>query len=608
MNDNLNEDQLWIRFIEAASREEFCSSWLALLCRQINGVKAGLVLFGEPDQGPYAPVAIWPAPGVDVTYLTQAAEKAITKRRGLFIRADSNDARTNFHVAFPLMVADRLHGVVILDVGYRNDEALQEVLRTLYWAGAWIENLFLRLNEGQGTAINERLTTVLELLAVCLDQDKFKSAAMALVTELATRLDCERVSYGAMPGDKIEIIALSHTADFGSKMNLLNLISAAMEEAIDQVESIALPVLPGKENSICRAHKDLSLNNAANAVCSIPILHNEKILGALTLERNSDQPFLPDEIETCETLAAFVGPVLELKRRDDRWLLRKAWDSGLDQLRKLVGPSHFIAKIVSILVVALVLFFLFAKGDYRVKCQARIEGEVQQAIVAPFAGYIFKSEPRAGDLVKEGDVLAFLDDRDLKIEQLKWKSRKEQLVKQYRKALAEHDRPQARIIESQINQAEAQIDLTEEQLIRTRIKSPFAGIIISGDLSQSLGSPVERGQLLFEVAPLHNYRIVLDVDEKDIDELRDRQDGELLLSSLPEQKFAFQVKLITPVATAREGHNYFLVEATLHEDTTRLRPGMEGIGKINIEERKLFWIWTHDIIDWCRLKLWEYLP
>jgi len=356
----INEDQLWVRFAEADGSEEFFTAWLALLCRQVDKVEAGLVLIGEPEQGPYSPAAVWPSPRTAVQYLTKVAEKAIIEKRGLFIQADSGGSHVDqphFHVALPLILASQLHGVVVLDVDYRSEESLQEVLRTLYWASAWVENLFFRLHESREAAVVERLTMVLELVALCLDQKEFKSAAVALATELAIRLDCERVSYGIMRGEKIQVATLSHTAEFGKKMNLTNLVSAAMEEAVDQVESISIPALPDKQDSICRAHKDLSRNNAGNAVCSIPLLHNEEILGALTLERNSDQPFSPEEIETCETLGAFVGPILEVKRREDRWLFRKIWDSAVDQLKKLFGPAHFTVKMAVSLVMAAALFF-----------------------------------------------------------------------------------------------------------------------------------------------------------------------------------------------------------------------------------------------------------
>ena len=57
----------------------------------------------------------------------------------------------------------------------------------------------------------------------------------------------------------------------------------------------------------------------------------------------------------------------------------------------------------------------------------------------------------------------------------------------------------------------------------------------------------------------------------------------------------FSVEQITPVSTAQEGRNYFRVEARLHRPSERVRPGMEGVGKIIAGERTLIWIWTHHL-------------
>jgi len=35
---------------------------------------------------------------------------------------------------------------------------------------------------------------------------------------------------------------------------------------------------------------------------------------------------------------------------------------------------------------------------------------------------------------------------------------------------------------------------------------------------------------------------------------------------------------------------------------------MEGVGKIDIEERNLFWILTHEMFNWLRLQLWTWWP
>jgi hypothetical protein len=35
---------------------------------------------------------------------------------------------------------------------------------------------------------------------------------------------------------------------------------------------------------------------------------------------------------------------------------------------------------------------------------------------------------------------------------------------------------------------------------------------------------------------------------------------------------------------------------------------MEGVAKIEIGNRSLVWIWTHEIGDWLRLATWKYIP
>jgi RND family efflux transporter MFP subunit len=254
------------------------------------------------------------------------------------------------------------------------------------------------------------------------------------------------------------------------------------------------------------------------------------------------------------------------------------------------------------------VFLGLASGDFRVSANATVEGLVQRAITAPFNGFVKAAPLRAGDTVKADQVIGRFDDRDLRLERIKLYSQREQYVKQRREAMANHDRTQLEMVGAQIDQANAQLGLVEEQLSRSEMVAPFDGFIVTGDLSQSLGSPVERGQVLFEIAPLDGYRIALNVDERDIGYIALGQRGELAVASMPGQKYAFEVVKITPVNVAKEGKNYFKVEARLAEGADRLRPGMAGVGKVFIEERKLAWIWSHAFTDWLRLFAWSWLP
>ena len=80
------------------------------------------------------------------------------------------------------------------------------------------------------------------------------------------------------------------------------------------------------------------------------------------------------------------------------------------------------------------------------------------------------------------------------------------------------------------------------------------------------------------------------------------------VAALPGQSFAFTVERVTPVATAHEGRTYFAVDGRLDEAGDRLRPGMRGVGKIEIREERLVWIWLRPLVQWAQVALWRWLP
>jgi RND family efflux transporter MFP subunit len=289
-------------------------------------------------------------------------------------------------------------------------------------------------------------------------------------------------------------------------------------------------------------------------------------------------------------------------------VIQKAADSLATHLRHLVGPRHMALKLSVAAVVAAIAFFSIAEGDYQVTADAALEGAVQRAIAAAMPGYIAEAGARAGDIVRQGDLLAAIDDRDLRLERLNWVSQRAQRQREYSEALAAHERARVRVLSAQLDQAEAQLALLDEQLSRTRILAPFDGIVVNGDLSQSLGAPVERGDVLFELAPLNAYRVIMKVDERDIARVEVDQEGYLALSSMPNEKLPLVVEKITPVSEVEEGRNYFRVEAAVKGGIDKLRPGMEGVGKIHIERRKLVWIWTHKLVHWLRMWVWSWWP
>ena len=598
---------LWSHLSDAASTETFAAAWLEIQSKLTGGVACGAVVLGAPDKGPFLPVAYWPDESDATLQLTSLADLVIKERQGAVRKGkqhESGDGEAHDTLAYPLLVDDQLCGVVALEISHRSEEQLRKVMRQLQWGCAWLEVLVRR----KTFTARDRLVSVLELVATCLEHEDYQAAATAFVTELATMLSCERVSIGHKRGSHTRVQAFSHSAEFGKKTNLIRAIGAAMDEAVDQQDAITYPALPDSPPRATHAHSELARQYLDGSICTIPLSDNDNSVGAMTLERPSGEKFDARDLEMCKHIGALVGPVLEAKRKDDRWLITKALDSGREQLSKLIGARHVGFKLAAAAITGVVLFLLLAKGEYRVAADATLEGTIQRVVSAPIAGYIEEASARAGDIVKQGALLCTLDDRDLRLEYAKWESQKEERLREYSKALADGDRAQVRILGAQLEQAETQIELLKEQLARTRIVAPFDGMIVTGDLSQSLSAPVERGQVLFEVAPLDSYRVILKVDEREISQLNVGMEGQLALAGLPRERLPMVVEKITPVSVAEDGRNYFRVEARLDEVLEQLRPGMEGIGKISIDRRSQSWIWTHKIVHWLRLWAWSWWP
>jgi len=604
-----SNDESWSRLKDSYDPKAFSEAWLEIQSRLIGTeARCGVVVLGIPDQGPFEPTAVWPVGSLGNPILAEAIESAINKRLAVVKNSKrmSTERSPDSHViACPLLVDSQICGAVAFEVDHLPESKLQLIQEQLEWGAGWLE---VNVHRNKYTS-SDRLDTVLELIATSLHHDRFQASATAVATELAGLLGCERVTIGFLRGKHSQVRALSHSASFGKKGNLIRTIEAVMDEAIDQHATVVFPAHSEAALQVTRAHEELAKQQDDGSICTIPLTEGERLLGAMVLERPAGEPFDERTVRLCEHTASLLGPLLDVKRKDDRWLISKAADSGITLLKKLIGPRHVGLKLGAITTVLLTLFFIFTDGDYRVTADARLEGTVQRAVAVAIAGYVVEANVRAGDIVKAGDILFSLDDRDLRLERLKWTSQKLQSSREYSEAVADHNRAKARILSAQVEQAEAEIALLDEELERTRVKAPFDSFVVSGDLSQSLGSPVERGDILFELAPLNSYRVILNVDERDIDEITVNQIGQLALSSAPEQALPITVEKITPLSTAEEGQNYFRVEARLDGDIApMLRPGMEGVGKINIERRKLIWIWTHKITHWIRMFFWSWWP
>lgn len=611
-----SEDALWEAFLSARNADEYCHAWLGLVCHDSPHTQSAAVLIESAEGNAFVPIAVWPKASPEFSRLASVVEKVLRERRGVVQPAVAKEDQPVTHIAYPVFADDRLAAVIALETTCPENE-VQKLLRLVHWGSAWLANLLIGRELEVASKGRERVGSVLNVIAVALRHKKFQQSLFDVANELRPRFDCDRVAIGLADNAHVKVAALSEAATFERNTPLVKAYKAAMEEAHDEGKPVHQKLVqPGSREADSATestpanlkHLELLHVSGASQVLSVPLSQGAECVGVLTLEKSDEKGFAESDLEWLDAFGALLAPVIVQRRAAEHTSLGRFKKECQLFLENLFGTGHLVSKTATCAVFLTVAVLTLVHIDYRVPAKTVIEGEVQRVAAAPFEGFIGASYVRAGDTVKQGQALAQLDDRELKIEQARWASERDQHQNKLRDAMANHDLTAVEVVGAQLKQAQAQLALVTEKIERARLVAPYDGLVVSGDLSQQIGSPVESGKKLFEIAPLSSYRVILQVDEREIRHIRAGQKGRLVITGIAGEPMPLTVVKVTPVATAQEGKNFFRVEAKLGQTSSRLRPGMEGIGKIEVGSHSLWWVLTHSLTDWLRLALWEWLP
>ncbi len=576
--------------------EQTVRSWLALQCRMVPRVEQALVGSGAGAEGGFAHTLGWPEAGPPDPRLGAASLEAA--RLGRAVVCPAEDA-SHAIVACPLRVQGAVSGAIAVQVAGLVDEQREAIIRLLDWGSAWYELLVA----SPSAALANRLACVTGVAGLALEHSSLDASAMAGAERVARFLGCDRASVGIGNRRGARLVASTHGGGLAPDSRLARDLEAAMDEALDLGETVARP---GAEPA--PAHDRLAAGQAIGAACTVLLPGPDGPTGALVLERAGAEPFRNEEIELATAAAELLGPILALRREAGLGALARARAAIAGSARRVLGTEH-PARVAALLgALALVAWLCTATGEYRITAPAALEGAIHRAVVAPVAGFVAAAHARAGDVVAEGDELATIDDRELRLERRRWITERAEAAKEHRRAVGKLDRAQMRILKARVGQAEARIALIDQHLARTSVRAPFDGVLVTGDLKHSVGAPVERGEVLFELAPLDDYLVTMEVPEADVADLAVGQRGRLTLAALPGERLPFLVERVVGMARAGDGGSHYRVEARLEHGGERLRPGMRGVAKVTVDERRLLWVWTHRLVERLGLALWSWLP
>lgn len=604
-------DESWRAFLAAQTDAQFFAAWLRLLCEPVPTLASGVVLLRSERENTFVPIALWPEAPRDLSHLGSITGEALRLKAGVLRPTQPADGGSpgGYQAALPLEVSAGTVGVAVFEMAVRSHSEAQQLLRHVHWGLGWTLEYLARRRATADDRAAGRLGAVMEVLAGALRPLPLEQLLMELTNQLCRRLEAARVVIGLRNHSGLRLAAISDVAYFENRSDAGSYYLSAIEEAIEAYAAVRYDAAGATVDAPeYPAHAHLAAYSRATSILTVPLPSGTGSLGAICAERLSGRAFSDEDIDWLNALASLLPAVIEQKRRADQSLVGHGARAVRTLAARLLGPGHLTWKCSAILSLAIAAVLILVPVDYRVTAHTVIEGEIERAAVAPFDGYLEASSVRAGDVVHQGELLCQLNDRDLQLEREKWANEREQHSRELRQALADQNLSNVEVIEAQLNESKAHLALVEDELSRARVTAPFDGVVISGDLTQLIGSPVQRGQKLFEIAPLNAYRVILQVDERDVRPVTVGQSGRLLVTSLAGRPIPFHVSMITPVATSKDGRDYFRVEARLDRAPPDLRPGMEGVGKITVGPKPLYWVLSHRFVVWLRLFLWRWLP
>jgi multidrug resistance efflux pump len=589
------EEGFWPLFAEAmASAAE--ASHVLLLRRSLEPLS------------PWQPFGAWPAKDkfplgvpLDDAGLNAALESAVREEISEFRPSADPKAR------LPVVLIDTgLAGqqfVVMFRFGSASpgpEEFGRRIARALDLPLLYRRTRALRLASEDNRAFGQAF----DLLTMLDRQTRFQPAVMTLCNELVRQTKCSRVSLGWRNDAYIRVRAISDLLRFEAGMEAVRRLEAAMEEALDQDEEIILPE-PDDAGYVARDHKLFAQSQGVAYVASLPLRLDQRPVGVVTLER-TDRPFSSDEISALRVMFDRATRRLdELERHDG-----SAWHRGVrgtrNGLARLLGPEHTWWKALGVTLAVAALIIVFGTWPHRVEGNFLVRSDTLVNLPAPFESYLAEAPVRVGDRVKAGDILIRLDKRELLLEQ---SSLVAELARfEAERAQAEVGRRLAdmRAAAAGKEQTQASLDILRFRLARADIAAPSDGVIIEGDLRERIGTPVRAGDLLMRMTQVEAMYVEIEVPERDAHAILASRAGEIAFATLPDPRYPIVIERFEPVARVKPEGNVFVLRArvTAAPGEVWWRPGMSGIAKVDAGRRSIFWLLTHRLVDFIRLKLW----
>ncbi len=444
----------------------------------------------------------------------------------------------------------------------------------------------------------------IELAARVAKYEDTREFAFALVHNLATRFDCQQVSFGVRRRRNIEVLAISGKDALTSSAPGIVDIQQAMEETLDAGQLCSYqPFGQSESHNPMPVHTQWG-SQTNRAVLSIPLMIKEDCIAVVSLTREPNQGFSQAEVSEFSYLLAPFGPAVEMSLRSSRTLREHFRNRAGDAWQDAKQPKTRTGRVLRTGIVAAVLFFFFGWLPFAPTTPCSLIPTNLTQTLAPFSMQLKEVFVHSGDQVVAGQPLVMFDSREFLLEKERIIALRDQAEVDLRAALLKGDPASASLAKANAAAQEALLETVQRKINLCTILAPSDGMIVEADLNQKIGQVLPQGTQVLSFAPMDHFELEIRIPEYNARHINTSQSGTFASTADPSKQIDFTIDHVSGSAKLIDGKNVFIAKAKLNGFSEHFRQGMEGYAKPQVGWRPVPWLVFHRVYEYACSHFW----
>jgi RND family efflux transporter MFP subunit len=340
---------------------------------------------------------------------------------------------------------------------------------------------------------------------------------------------------------------------------------------------------------------------------SLPLADDDGRVGILAFE-SSDPDFLNTaHLEMIKVLASQATVALRNASLYREVPFIDVLEPILEKKRKFLALEKQRRLAVAVGVAVALVFLAAFPLPLRVDGSAAVAPARSARVQPEISGVVQRVNVREGDVVKQGSVLANLEDWQYRADLAAAQAKYQTAVSQMNRALAGNDGAEAGIQRTQAEYWESEVGRAHVRLDKTMLRSPIDGIVATPHVQDTVGRSLAPGDTFAEVVDTSKADVDVAVEEEDISLVRPGESASVKLEGFPTRTFHGEVVIVSPRNQLQGEQRFFYARVSVPNPDGALRDGMEGRAKIFTGWRPAGEVFFRRPAMWVWSKLWSWL-